>query len=238
MPHQDHRPAVSKRSLILLLVLCVIASGALVLVARERAERALPVAIVEGNPGPFRGNPLPEGIDRSPAADFRLTDARGGEIDTRDLAGRPYALTFLYTRCPDVCPIIGQEIRQALELLGPRAADVATVAISVDPRHDTPEAVRAWLERQGLPANFHYAIGEQSELKPVWDAYYAAPQIPGRAESSHSASIWLVDGDGRIRTKFSAGAPVEPADLAHDFEFLLDEAKRRQAGRPSTAPSG
>ncbi len=238
MAHQDERPGIPKRPLILLLLLCVVASAALALVALERAKRSSPVAIVEGQSGPFRGNVLPEGIDRSPAADFRLTEARGGEVDTRELAGRPYALTFLYTRCPDVCPIIGQEIRQALELLGPRAGDVAAVAISVDPRHDTPEAVRAWLERQGLPANFHYAVGEESELKPVWDAYYAAPQIPGRAESSHSASIWLVDGEGRIRTKFSAGAPVEPADLAHDFEFLLDEAERRQANRHTNLRSG
>lgn len=236
MSDQNQTPGLSKRTLIVLVVACALASGALVLAALERDERSSPVALVAGPSGPFRGNPLPEGIDRSHAPDFRLTDARGGEIATRALAGKPYALTFLYTRCPDVCPIIGQEIRQALELLGPRAGEVAAVAVSVDPRHDTAEAVRAWLERQRLPANFHYAIGEERELKPVWDAYYAAPQIPGRAESSHTASIWLVDGDGRLRTKFSAGAPVEPADLAHDLALLLDEGAQRQGGQ-SSAPS-
>lgn len=222
------------RPLLALLVVSLGVSAAFAYLVLNRPESSGPVAIVEAPSGPFRGNQLPDEIAGSRAPDFRLADARGGELDTRKLAGRPYAVTFLYTRCPDVCPVIAQEIRQSLELLGPRADDVQIAAVSVDPRNDTPEAVRAWLERQGLPDNFRYAIGETSQLRPVWDDYYAAPQIPARAESSHSASIWLIDADGRIRTKFSAGAPVAPADLAHDFGVLLDEAQAELA--PVKAP--
>lgn len=223
------------RPLLVLLVVSLGVSAAFAYIVLDPPESSGPVAIVEAHSGRFRGNQLPGEIAGSRAPEFRLADARGGELDTRRLAGRPYGVTFLYTRCPDVCPVIAQEIRQSLELLGPRADDVRVAAVSVDPRNDTPEAVRAWLERQGLPENFHYAVGDEPELKPVWDAYYAAPQVPGRAESSHSASIWLIDADGRIRTKFSAGAPVAPADLAHDFGVLLDEAQAEQA--PVEAPN-
>ena len=174
-------------------------------------------------PGGFRGNQLPAEVAGSRAPNFKLRDARGGAIDTRALRGRPYVVTFLYTECPDVCPLIGQELRVAFEKLGPRATEVAAVAVSVDPEGDTAEAVRTWLDRQRLPDNFRYGIGSERELKPVWDSYYAAAQIPGDPESTHSASIWLIDGRGRIRTKFSAGFPVEPADIAHDLRLLLDE---------------
>jgi protein SCO1/2 len=182
-----------------------------------------PAVISPAQVGPFRGGRLPDGVRNKPAHSFRLADARGGTTGTGDLAGRPYALTFLYTHCPDVCPLIGAELRRALELLGPRAREAGVLAVSVDPKGDTPAAVRAWLSRHRLPRNFHYLVGSAKQLRPVWDAYYAAPQTPGRPESSHTASIWLIDRDGRIRTKFSGGVPVAPKDIAHDFEILLNE---------------
>ena len=224
-----------RSSLLVLLVASLVATAALVLVALAGRDDG-PIAIVPEREGPFRGNPLPDGIVDEPAPDFRHADARGGELDTRSLAGTPYAVTFLYTECPDVCPLIGQEIGQALELLGGRSDDVAIVAVSVDPRGDTPEAVRAWLDRHDLPENFHYLIGSEEELKPTWDSYYAAPQTPGDPESSHSASIWMIDAEGRIRTKFSAGGPVPPADIAHDFEVLLDQAEEQRAASGTSAP--
>jgi protein SCO1/2 len=181
------------------------------------------------NPEGFRGNPLPKGIVREPAPDFELADARGGTTGTTDMIGRPYLVTFLYSDCPDVCPLIAEEIRQAFELLGGRAEEVAALAVSVDPRGDTRENVLRFLRRHKLPPNFHYLIGSREQLAPVWSGYYAAPQLPRRAESAHSASVWVIDARGRIRTKFSGGAPIPPADIAHDLRQLL----REEAGSPS-----
>jgi protein SCO1 len=213
----------SRRLLPLIVVLAVAAAGLVVtaVLLTNRSDRS--AAATARAAGGFRGNQLPPEIVGSEAPRFRLRDARGGYVDTRALRGRPYIVTFLYTNCPDVCPIIGQELRVALEQLGRNAGSVAAVAVSVDPRGDTPEAVRTWLDRQRLPTNFHYAIGSESELKPVWKSYYAAPQIRGDPESAHSTSIWLIDARGRIRTKYSGGAPVAPADVAHDLRLLLAE---------------
>jgi cytochrome oxidase Cu insertion factor (SCO1/SenC/PrrC family) len=173
-------------------------------------------------PGPFRGGRLPGPLDRAPAPHFRLPDARGGEVDTRDLAGRPYMVTFLYTRCRDICLTIGQEIGQALRQLGPRERAVA-LAVSVDPEGDTPARVRRWLREQRLPPSFRYLIGTRRQLQPVWKSYYAASQPRHSHESRHTTSIWLIDGRGRLRTKFSAGVPVPPADIAHDLRLLARE---------------
>lgn len=217
-----------KGPLLLLGALALLAGVALsaVAVAGRYDDR---LAVAPEQQGPFRGNVLPDEVVDTPAPAFRHADARGGVLDTRSLAGTPYAVTFLYTDCPDTCPLIGQELRQAIELLGERGDEVAVVGVSVDPAGDTREAVNLWLDRLDLPRNFHYLIGSEDELKPTWDSYYAAPQEPGNPESSHSASIWMIDGEGRIRTKFSAGYPVPPADIAHDFEVLLDEAASEPA---------
>jgi protein SCO1/2 len=213
------------RRFVVALAVATVGLIVVIVVIATRADNASRAGEVQ-TPGGFRGNRLPPEIVGSPAPNFRLRDARGGYVDTRAWRGRPYIVTFLYTNCPDVCPIIGQEIRQAFERLGPSAQDVSAVAVSVDPRGDTAEAVRVWLNRQRLPANFRYAIGTEGELKPVWKSYYAAPQIPGDPESAHTTSIWLIDARGRIRTKYSGGAPVAPADVAHDLRLLLYDRVR------------
>lgn len=180
------------------------------------------------NTGPFRGSKLPDGIVGRPAPDFTLSDARGRPVDTRRLAGQPYLVTFLYTNCPpgDTCPTIAAELRQALEQLGPRARDLTVLAVSVEPKGDTPMAARRWLRRYRLPDNFRFLVGSEQELEPVWDSYYAAKQDPDDEASRHTSNMWLVDAKGRWRTKFSAGLPVPPADIAHDLGVLLDEAER------------
>lgn len=167
--------------------------------------------------------PLPPGLAGRPAPRIRLADARGGSFDTRSLTGKgkPYLVTFLYADCPDVCPLIGAQLRQMLERLGPDARRVGVVAVSVDPRHDTAEAVRVWLRRQGEPPQFRYLIGDERALAPVWRAWYAAPQIPGDPESAHTAVVWLVDAQGRLAAKVSAGSPFDPDGLARDVRALL-----------------
>jgi protein SCO1/2 len=170
-------------------------------------------------------DPAPPGLAGRPAPRIRLADARGGAFDTRTLAGRPYLVTFLYTNCPDVCPLIGDEVRQALADLGPAARRVAAVAVSVDPRGDTPAAVRTWLARHREPPQFHYLVGATAQLAPVWHAWYAAPQIAGDPQSAHTAIVWLVGADGRLAAKVSAGVAFDPRGLAHDLRALLPPAR-------------
>ncbi len=172
--------------------------------------------------GSFRGvASLPPGLLGRPAPRMRQTDVRGGVLDTNALRGRPYAVTFLYVNCPDVCPLITQETVQALHDLGAQAGRVAVVAVSVDPRGDTRANVEAFLARHRAPANFHYLIGSEAQLAPIWRGYRAAPQIVGDPNSSHTAAIWLIDRRGRLAAEFDAGAAFDPSDLAHDMEVLL-----------------
>ena len=206
-------------------VLLVVWTIGLVVVqtARDRADPKVRAQAAAAPHSPFRAGALPPGLDGAGAPRFALDDARGGRLSTDELAGRPYAVTFLYADCQDVCPLIGQEIKQALAQLGARGREVTAVAVSAAPETDTPQAVRRWLHRQRMPANFRYALGNRRELTPVWMAHYAGPQPRGKAVSAHSASIWLVDRKGRWRAKFSGGAPVAPEDIAHDLRLLLEE---------------
>jgi cytochrome oxidase Cu insertion factor (SCO1/SenC/PrrC family) len=68
------------------------------------------------------------------AADFALADQHGRIVRLSDYRGRAVILTFLYTRCGDVCPLIVGKLRQALSLLGHQARGVQMIGISVDRR--------------------------------------------------------------------------------------------------------
>jgi len=164
----------------------------------------------------LRGDALPAGLAGSSAPRFRLADGRGGTIDTAALRGRPYAVTFLYTHCPDVCPTIAEDLKQAMAE-APRAA---VVAVSVDPHGDTAAAVRSFAKVHRLPPRFRYGIGDRRALAPVWRAYFVSSQLGDPRTSTHTAAVWLVDARGRLRGMYPGGAPIAPADVAHDLRAL------------------
>jgi len=220
-PVPDGAPSPSRRPLVILLVAVVSGSvllGLLALRLHAGESQAAPRA------AGLRADLVPGTLDGSPAPRIRLADAAGGAIDTGRLAGTPYLVTFLYSTCPDVCPLIAEDLRAAIDDLGAQRDDVAVVAVSVDPRGDTRAGVREFLRRHRLPAEFHYGIGSRQQLAPVWKQWYAAPQITDHPEtSSHTAVVWLVDGHGTLRGMYPAGAPLAAGDVAHDLRALLDE---------------
>ena len=173
----------------------------------------------------FRGGAqLPNGVLGRQAPAFALADARGGVFSTSELAGKPYLVTFLYAHCRTTCPLIGEEVREALRQLGPNAGEVAAVAVSVDPRGDTRAVVRRFLALHREPPNFHYLIGTRAQLAPIWKAYYVGPEPAGTTQSLHTAAIWLVDRQGRWRVQFPAGYPLNPSDVSFDFKQLLSRS--------------
>lgn len=195
---------------------------------QRRAPTADPA--LEADRTQLRGRPLPGELDRAPAPRFELTDARGGALGTEDLRGRPYVVTFMCTGCRDVTPDVAAQLRDALAKLGPRGRRLAVLAVSAEPAGDTREAVRRWLREQRMPENFHYLIGSRRDLRPVWDAYFVAPQPPDLQRTVHNTGIWLVDATGRLRTRFLGEEPVPPQDVVHDLGVLLDEAAEQEAG--------
>ena len=75
---------------------------------------------------------------------FALRDSAGRLTRLSEFSGKAVLLTFIYTHCPDTCPLIVANLHNALVQLGPRAADVQIIAVSVDPKGDTPATVRAF----------------------------------------------------------------------------------------------
>lgn len=212
----------------LLLALVAVAAVSAAAVAVLLATGAFGDDEPERAPG-LRGDALPDAVTSTKAPDIALTDALTGRpFDTSSLKGEPYVLTFLYTGCVDVCPLIGADIRDAIADLGEDGKEVTPVIVTVDPRGDTPLAVRAWVGRLSLPSNTRYLIGGREDLVPIWRDWYLIAQGATNLEArSHNASVWLIDDTQRPRARYSGGGPIPVGDLSSDLDTLVSEASTR-----------
>lgn len=132
--------------------------------------------------------------------------------------GRVVVIAFLYTRCPDVCPVIAANLNQALRTLGPQAKDVRVLAVSVDPRGDTPRAVRRYVREHRLLPQFHYLIGSRRQLARVWKAYGVGVNPNNLDLVDHTAYELLVDPKGIGRVIYDSR--VRTSAVVHDVRAL------------------
>jgi len=165
----------------------------------------------------FAGSLMPD----RPTPGLSLPDASGRTVDLASMRGDAVFVTFLYTDCPDICPLTADHLRQALDRLEPAVRRrVRVVAVSVDPKGDTPAAVRRFLARHRMSGRMDYLIGSAATLAPVWkDWGVAAVTDASSGFVTHSALIYGIDASGRMRTVYPWSAP--PADLAHDAPRLV-----------------
>ena len=171
---------------------------------------------VTGGSGRFAGGELDP---PQPTPDFSLTDQAGQKVSMADQRGKLVLLTFLYTNCPDVCPLITQNLNQALQMLGTERDDVRVLAVSVDPEGDTPKSVDEYAKAHHLLPEFHYLIGSRDELTKVWKAYDVAAVASDPELVDHTAYTMLVDQSGEGRVIYDS--QVKAKDVVHDVRALL-----------------
>ena len=153
------------------------------------------------------------------APDFTLTDGITGRVVTLSAQrGQVVALTFLYTTCPDVCPLTASRFRAAQSELQADAGRVTFIAVSVDPDGDTPNAVREFSAAHGLASNWYYLVGGRAQLTPVWAAYGIGVQA-GSTTVTHNDAVYLIDGRGRERVLLHSEDLA--TDLTKDLRALL-----------------
>jgi protein SCO1/2 len=165
---------------------------------------------------PFAGHEL-----RGPAsaADFALRDQHGRLIRLSAQRGKLVLVTFLYTHCTDICPIIASQLNLALHQMYHQRSSVRVLAVSVDPVGDTPDSVRAYVREHGLLPEFHYLIGSRSQLARIWQAYNVTVLQRNPESVGHSGYIYLLDRRGKPRVFYSAKATG--AQVTHDLRLLL-----------------
>jgi protein SCO1 len=138
-----------------------------------------------------------------PSPDFTLTDQHGHPFTLSAQRGREVVLYFGYTHCPDICPTTLANLAHGLRLLGPGAANVEVVFVTVDPQRDTVAAVGRYVRL--FDPRFIGLTGTEQQLDPVYDHYsvFHENQPAGTGASgylvAHSTTLYYIDPAGALR---------------------------------------
>lgn len=227
-PPAPPRGGFDLRLLLALAVILVIAGGvALLAQGNGGHSQQLPgnvssvSAPASASPTSFVGS---EASPRKAAPPLQLRNYLGQTVNLDQFRGKAVLVTFLYTNCPDVCPLITTNLHAALEAMGPKlAARTQIVAVSVDPRGDTPAAVAAFLKRHEMTGRMLYLIGSAHELGHVWSNWNIGSERDAQQPQlvNHTGLVYGISAGGKLTTLYAAN--FKPSDIAHDAPLLASQ---------------
>jgi protein SCO1/2 len=157
---------------------------------------------------------------RREAPPLRLKDIDGKTVDITSYRGEPVLVTFVYANCPDVCPLIMENLRRVRAEAGPLGKRMKVIAVSVDPKGDTVPVVREFLRKRRVAGFVDYLIGSQAQLERVWANWQIARGVPKSDPElvEHSGLIYGVTGSGELATAYPVG--FEAAAIVRDLPLL------------------
>ena len=159
-------------------------------------------------------------LPAKPAPPIQLRNYLGQPVTLAQYRGKAVLVTFLYANCPDVCPLITAKLRVAMNMLGAEAAKAQIIAVSVDPRGDTPASVARFLRARKMLGRMQYLIGSQAQLARTWAAWsVGSTREAGQPQLvAHSALVYGITASGKVRTIYPA--TFEPSQIVHDVPKL------------------
>ena len=191
---------------------------ALWLLAGIAAIAGLILALYPPEPG-SKAPPSAELPIASIGGPFTLTGSDGRPFASSRLAGKPAAIFFGFTHCPDVCPTTLARLAKLRRQLGQGDDGFAIVFITVDPERDRPADVGRYAALFVTPVTG--LTGSPADIERVKNQYgvYSekAPQPGGDYSVNHTAAVFLIGRDGKFVATI---APEEPDTTA------LDKLKR------------
>jgi len=153
----------------------------------------------------FAGRPI--------GAPFTLIDHNGDPISDEALRGHPSAVFFGFTHCPEVCPTTLYEMSVWFEELGDEGNNIGAYFFSLDPERDTPEVMKSYVEN--FTDRITGVTGDpeaMGRLAQAWNIYWKKiPLDDGDYTMDHTASIFLVDADGKFQGTIDYGEDDETA---------------------------
>jgi protein SCO1/2 len=161
--------------------------------------------------------------------DFTLTERSGREAGLANLKGKVWIADFIYTNCPDTCPLQTAELRDVQKEFE-QEKDLRAVSITVDPKRDTPKVLAKYAERFHADSErWLFLTGDKEAIYSLAQQGFrlGAAEIPEtkrhRADATHAHSprFVLVDRQARIRGYYPATEPDALKRMRGDLLKLL-----------------
>lgn len=163
---------------------------------------------------------------------FSFTNQNGKTITNKDYEGKVYVVEFFFTTCPDICPIMTENMKKIQDkFLG--NPNLAIASFTIDPNHDTPEVLKEYARDKGITKlQWHLLTGDKEEIFKLanegFNLYVGdTPEVEGGFE--HSGFFALIDKEGNIRSrKDENDNPIVYYDGLEDkgIQMLIEDIKQ------------
>ncbi|PYB75377.1 MULTISPECIES: SCO family protein [Rhizobium] len=148
---------------------------------------------------------------------FQLVDQNGQPISEQAFRGKPTALFFGFTHCPEVCPTTLFELDGWLKKVDPDAKGLQAYFVTVDPERDTPQLLGQYISN--VTDRVTGIAGEPAKIAEVIKGFRVyAKKVPldeskpdGDYTMDHTASVFLLDADGRFKGTIAYGENPDTA---------------------------
>ncbi len=156
------------------------------------------------------------------ARQFQLTDHDGKARSLEDFRGQVVVVFFGFVHCPDVCPTSLAKLASAMKLLGDDSSRVQVLLITVDPERDTAAVMKPYVTHfhprfLGLTGSVDDIGRTTKEFRVI--AQKQAGATPDAYTVDHSSSMYIFDGQGRVRLFVNGALGAEA--IASDIRALL-----------------
>ena len=133
---------------------------------------------------------------------FELIAPDGSTVTDKTLAGKPFAIFFGFTRCPDVCPTTLSRLAQLRKRMGEDGDKFEIVFVSVDPEHDKPEDIGNYVDLFGTPIVGLTGTDEQiARIVKAYHVFYKKIPVEGGDYTiDHTAAVYLMDRTGKLQS--------------------------------------
>jgi protein SCO1/2 len=159
---------------------------------------------------------------RKMAPPLALHNYTGQPVSLAEYRGKAVLVTFVYTHCPNVCPIIVSNLAAAQRGLGKEAAHLKILAVTVDPKRDTPAAIRTFLAARGATGRMDYLLGTDAQLHRTWKAWDVAVSTgKNKLTDGHSSLVYGITASGRTAVVYPSN--FTPQQIIHDVPLLASE---------------
>jgi protein SCO1/2 len=164
------------------------------------------------------GKPLPE---------ITLQTIQGADYPLSNHSRKVRLLSFIYTRCPDICPtttVKMVDLQNKLKEEKLWGSQVEFVTITLDPENDTPQALQTYAERLHIdPSGWAILRGDSVQTKEVTQSLQFYSEKLDNGLIAHSSTTYLVDQNNNIRGKYGMGNEFDSAEILDEIKKLLKE---------------
>lgn len=152
--------------------------------------------------------------------DFSLTDQSSTPLALSDLRGKIWVADFIFTSCPDACPLMTDKMVRLQEEFA--RADVYFVSFSVDPERDTPEVLSRYAQRYGAnPNKWFFLTGAKEAIYQLAQEGFSLAAGHQGMTILHSSRFVLVDRQGQTRGYYDGNVEGTLQKLRRDIKTLL-----------------